>query len=50
MSGPTTRPNTPNKEMSSGEGQRADLLHSMGMLQKKQSKHFSPSLGYRHQF
>jgi hypothetical protein len=49
MSDLVTSPNTTNKEMSSDEGQRKEVYYAAWAHRgKRQSKHCSPSLGYRH--
>jgi hypothetical protein len=42
MSGPATHPNTPNKETSSGKGQRREIYYgAQAHHRKRQRKHFS---------
>jgi hypothetical protein len=49
MSGLASLPNTPNKKMSGGEGQRKEIDLVQAHRVKRQSKHFSPSSMYRHE-
>jgi hypothetical protein len=52
MSGPTTFSYTPNKEMSSGTGQRKEVYYAAWVCHRKRkgSKHFNTFSGYKYEF
>jgi hypothetical protein len=50
MLGSATHPYTQNKLMNNDEKKRKEIYYAAwSCLRKRKSKHFSPSLGYRHE-